>query len=682
MQPSYLGLHYPNGPVDNAIIAALSSPTLLMLSPEARYHYNEMRNKGKKIMWRALPRIGKRPAETGYKNLKANADECLNLWDEQPHYGDEMFVPYNELDLNYERGDTADDFDHLEERYYELTNFLYGLWVALRSRLPMGTKIFFPPWTPDHGDTEYVRIWKKAAQLYDGIVIHAYGDPKKMVERFNWYAEQFPDKPIFIGEWNSDTPADFLEELKALSVHPQFAGATYFIWHWHNAPDWWPKHYNVDENPELLKLFQEVNMPEFPDYPEPIPWSKDDIVKQVIKQAAKDSIPPRVLLALLYAESGLKWDSMRFAYKNGLGTYTNLTTPADEAINQKNYARLEYILNLINEKGSTDISFGLGQQTVRWADEGNQKQTVENVMYIRNKFFNVPYAIEIASRKLARYWRDYGDALEALCRYNKPQIEGKNNPNRGNYERAYKEVENLLKEENLMKVLVNSTLNIGGQFSTVPKGIILHGSRSGVSGNPKAREALGCSNWVNNNPSGMGWNATIGENEYYVHMPASMWGWNAFSASDDYLAVEFAQATVDEPITDAQVDAFVHYVKTQVFPIWPDIPLTLKTHAEVEASGETVQTSGKTDVFPYRDVRAEDLKARILKKLKGEPVPEPEFQFHFGFKVKAEELGTDVVGDPIEHETYLGDTYSYQFTTKGIMMYSKASNIVKFITTK
>lgn len=681
----YAGMHWPNGPENYERIMALPSPSILMLATEARYHYDKVRKAGKTVVWRALPRVGKRPAEIGYSNLKKNADEVMNLWDEQPHYGTEYFVPYNELDLNYERGDSQDDFSGLQERYHLLSSFLNGILPQLRNRLPQGTRILFPPWTPDHGDIEHVALWKDTANMYDGLVIHAYENPEHMLERFHWYAEQFPGKPIFIGEWNSSNPKAFLEALKTLENHPQFLGATYFAWHWHGAPNYWPTWYDVDTNSELYTLFMEDTMPEIQWPVEPQERSKDDVITEAINTAETLRIPARVLLALLIAESGLRWNSSRFAYRNEDGSYTNLTAEANDAIAKRDVSKLQSILTRLHEHGSDDISFGVGQQTVRWATEGDHSKSIDNVLLIRSLYFDIRHAVAVAGGKIAGYWNTYRDDLEALCRYNKPTIPGVNNSNRKNYERGLKEADAILAERNeapsVVQVIIKKTGNIAGAMVGTPKGFLLHGSRSGIKGNPKKQEALACANWCINNPDGMGWHATIGEGEYYVHMPANKWGWNAFEASKSYIAVEFAQATVDEAISDAQVEAFVSFCKNEVFPVYPNIPLVLKTHAEVEKSGETVKTSGKTDVFPYGDARAEELKQRIMNTLKG-AAPVPEFEFHFGFEAKANELGRDVVGDPIENETYISDILSFQMTTKGIMLYSKNANTVKFIATK
>lgn len=159
-----------------------------------------------------------------------------------------------------------------------------------------------------------------------------------------------------------------------------------------------------------------------------------------------------------------------------------------------------------------------------------------------------------------------------------------------------------------------------GRFSSMPKGIILHGSRSGAAGNPKAKEYLGTARYEVNNPDGLGWHATIGPGRVAAHLTPQEWGWHALQASKVYMGVEFAQATVDEPITDDQVAAFVDWFKTRVLPVWPNMPTHFPSHAE--ADKEFGVSQGKTDAFPLGDPRMDDLRARIMRGL-GNQQPQP-----------------------------------------------------------
>src|SRR5215471_2287045 len=121
---------YPNGPVDDNVIFALPSTELLMLSTEARYHMDAAQDAGKRVLWRAVPREGLRPAESGW-DLSDIADEVMNLTTEPTHVITD-FTPFNELDLNYERGDSENDFDNLDERYARIGQMLLDLEPILR----------------------------------------------------------------------------------------------------------------------------------------------------------------------------------------------------------------------------------------------------------------------------------------------------------------------------------------------------------------------------------------------------------------------------------------------------------------------------------------------------------------------------------------------------------------------
>jgi len=151
-----------------------------------------------------------------------------------------------------------------------------------------------------------------------------------------------------------------------------------------------------------------------------------------------------------------------------------------------------------------------------------------------------------------------------------------------------------------------------GAFATQPQGVILHSSRSG-SGNDTAAEYRGTVAYAETGAGGqdLGWNATIGDDIYAVHFPCDRWGWNARAASQHYLAVEFAQATADLAISDAQVNAFCHWLQKQALARWPGLPLVFPTHAELPEG----VADGKSDVFPKEDPRADELRARIMARL-------------------------------------------------------------------
>jgi hypothetical protein len=76
--------------------------------------------------------------------------------------------------------------------------------------------------------------------------------------------------------------------------------------------------------------------------------------------------------------------------------------------------------------------------------------------------------------------------------------------------------------------------------------------------------------------------------------------------------------------------------------------------------------------------RYSDSLRRAVKIIAEETTVDSEFWFDGGFLALADELGRDVVGDPIENEKDLTSSYRVQMTTKGMMVYSKEGNRAHF----
>ena len=153
------------------------------------------------------------------------------------------------------------------------------------------------------------------------------------------------------------------------------------------------------------------------------------------------------------------------------------------------------------------------------------------------------------------------------------------------------------------------------RFTAMPRGVVLHGSRSPTDKDREREFWDTLNNWIP--VTQYAFNVLIGEDKVGIVLPAEMTGHHAFSASGLYLSCEFAQsAFADQTITDGQVRAFCWWWTNKVLPVWPRISLHMPTHAEVEHSGETVRRSGKTDVHPYGSPLADQLRARILARLR------------------------------------------------------------------
>lgn len=215
-----------------------------------------------------------------------------------------------------------------------------------------------------------------------------------------------------------------------------------------------------------------------------------------------------------------------------------------------------------------------------------------------------------------------------------------------------------------------------GRFSSVPKGVILHGSRSGVAGNPKDREYLGTARYEVSNTADLGWNATIGENRVAIHLTPQEWGWNARGSSDNWLAVELAQATVHEAITDAQVAALADWIKTRVLPVWPKLPMMFPSHAELDGTPEYGTFDGKSDVWPKGDERMENLRTRLMTLLLKEPQPMPStYSVGPGILAAMTAHSDDPATDEIFIKSGGKDAYSEAYGTSGARyVYLPATN--------
>lgn len=152
-------------------------------------------------------------------------------------------------------------------------------------------------------------------------------------------------------------------------------------------------------------------------------------------------------------------------------------------------------------------------------------------------------------------------------------------------------------------------------YLRTPLGFLLHGTRSSVS-RPAAEEFPGAAQYEMNRDDGEGAVCTIGDDAIAQHLPWSEWCWHARGASRYYVGCEFAQGTAGDEITDAQVRAFCAVVQ-KVRKVYPGVPLAFPTHAELDGTAiYGPYHDGKTDVFPRGDPRTDELRSRIIARLK------------------------------------------------------------------
>ena len=279
----HAGMHWPTmaeRPNRQAItsLPGVQNGVLVILADSARFHYNAVRQEAPNciVVWRALPRVDKLPAHLDW-NPEAVADECLNLFDEQPHGGTEWFTPLNELQFELESGEPFPGFGVTAER-------LGRLRPALRRRFSdrgLNVRLIFPAWGPDQPngvDSPFVSAdeWLSEAMAWDAIGMHVYshtdGDPEhrgpRNVTRTHevmrrLLSDRFGDagrvKPIIYTEMNANrdprvSDRDMLSAAaRVCASDPHCLGYAYFIWETEREHE---TIFNVFGNDERMALFQ------------------------------------------------------------------------------------------------------------------------------------------------------------------------------------------------------------------------------------------------------------------------------------------------------------------------------------------------------------------------------------------------------------------------------------------
>lgn len=93
-----------------------------------------------------------------------------------------------------------------------------------------------------------------------------------------------------------------------------------------------------------------------------------------------------------------------------------------------------------------DISFGLGQQTVKYASVGDHSASPENIALVRDWYFDPAHAIDDCARQLGYFWAQFASLdeerrfLETSSRYNGGAgMAFAQNPNQRNIRRGWAE---------------------------------------------------------------------------------------------------------------------------------------------------------------------------------------------------------------------------------------------------
>lgn len=316
----HAGMHWPTmaeRPNRQAItsLPGVQNGVLVILADSARFHYQRIRDEAPNctVVWRALPRGDRLPAHLDW-DADALADECLNLWDEQPHDGTEWFTPLNELQFPWESGEPEfTGFRTTAER-------LGRLRLALRQRfasLGHDVRLIFPPWGPDQPngrvDAPFLAAdeWMAEAMAWDAIGMHVYshldGDPEHrgprnvtrthevmrrlLTERFG---EPGRVKPLIYTEMNAnrDPGVDDGDMLRAAAgvcaSDPNCLGYAYYIWETEREHE---TIFNVFGNDARMALFRDPPTVE-PLEPSPPPTDVLAVRRELRRIADKTDLTP------------------------------------------------------------------------------------------------------------------------------------------------------------------------------------------------------------------------------------------------------------------------------------------------------------------------------------------------------------------------------------------------------
>ena len=179
--PANAGGEHPN--VETILgMPGVRQGSVLICADSARYWYRQARGASPLVVWRSIPRQGRLPAQLGWEPNRV-ADECLNLFDEQPHGdGVEWLLPLNELQFPKENGGPFPGYGRMAELLAQLR---LQLRRKLSQQYPGATvRLMFPSWVPmDDGD--HLDDWSSEAAQWDAICLHAYGSAETMRARYD-----------------------------------------------------------------------------------------------------------------------------------------------------------------------------------------------------------------------------------------------------------------------------------------------------------------------------------------------------------------------------------------------------------------------------------------------------------------------------------------------------------------
>lgn len=212
------GIHFGTGeePQDGILDIIPADSACVLNEPEGKHWWQHMKDRMPDglVVYRAAPEL--KPAQVGW-----DADAYSQIIFQGIDFHHERYGTYpsevlllNELNLDYERGDSKNDggaYDtnpaNWPDLYGRLSQFLSELLEYCKDRATergFDPRWWFPGWAPGHGEMspEIASIWVPVARQYDAVCLHAYHDVQTITDTIIWYDQTFPDHALLLGEWD------------------------------------------------------------------------------------------------------------------------------------------------------------------------------------------------------------------------------------------------------------------------------------------------------------------------------------------------------------------------------------------------------------------------------------------------------------------------------------------------
>ena len=303
--------------------------------------------------------------------------------------GDITIIPDNEPNLGSKP---------VPPRYWNLfSEVIAGLYFRHHGARPLAATVRYanPPMAVGQNEEAWYEAGKDIIPAADYMTIHAYGQlnadlVNRAIALAKRYGEGLPILADEVGDSHGSAGWDTKAEatrvyLETLKQHGVTAACLFILG---GTSDWANFHIPIDKLAMLADTAGTVE-PRPPETPMLRDWTREEIIALIIAYSDAAGVPRRLTLACGIAESNLR----QYATREG-------TWP--------------------------DVSYGIGQQIVKFAPVGNGKDTPDNRALVRDWLFNPQNSIPLMVKKLAEAYDNrlkagYSDEdaqWQALYRYN------------------------------------------------------------------------------------------------------------------------------------------------------------------------------------------------------------------------------------------------------------------------